>query len=247
MKVTLNLIMFLSLLLLVSCSDNDEKTELQEEYDIIKQSEPKKEVVKPLTPTVQAPKYKLGVDYELIEPPYATENTEQVVVYEFFGYSCGHCFYFEPFINKWLATKANYIKFERVPLNFQHGWEVLQQAYLTSQMLNITEQSHDKLFDAIHKEHNHFDSIDELAKWYAANFDIEESAFLSTANSFIVDSQQRRADKMGVVMGITGTPALVINGKYKVSKKIRDRDEIIKVMKFLAKKEAQELKLIATP
>ncbi len=61
--------------------------------------------------------YKLGEDYELLANPYATDNNEKVVVYEFFGYTCPHCFTFEPFIDKWLENKPHYVKLERVPLN----------------------------------------------------------------------------------------------------------------------------------
>ncbi len=49
-------------------------------------------------------------DYDVFDNPYATENNEQVVVYEFFGYPCPHCFSFQPYMDKWLENKPDYIR-----------------------------------------------------------------------------------------------------------------------------------------
>ncbi len=189
--------------------------------------------------------YKLGVDYFELETLYATDNETQVVVYEFFGYTCPHCFHFEPFLDKWIADKPDYAVLKRVPLNFQPAWAIFQQAFLTAETMGIIDQTHKQLFKALHEEHKRFRTIDELAAWYGSEADIEKEAFLSTAESFILDSAQRKADNMGFKMQITGTPSLVVNGKYKVSNKIKDKDETIKVLKYLVKKEALSMGLVS--
>jgi thiol:disulfide interchange protein DsbA len=188
--------------------------------------------------------YKLGVDYFELETPYATDTETQVVVYEFFGYTCPHCFHFEPFLDKWIADKPDYTDLKRVPLNFQPAWAIFQQAFLTAETMGIVDQTHKQLFKALHEEHKRFRTIDELAAWYGQEAGIEKEAFLSTAESFILDSAQRKADNMGFKMQITGTPSLVVNGKYKVSNKIRDKNKTIKVLAYLVNKEAQSMGLI---
>jgi thiol:disulfide interchange protein DsbA len=234
---------FLSLFLF-SCSEGDKNDELMAEYEVVEANQQKNNPIVEAPQLPQGPKYKLGVEYEKLDVPYDTENTEQVVVYEFFGYTCPHCFYFEPFIEKWLKTKRVYINFTRVPLNFQPGWGSYQQAYLTAELMGFAQEGHAKLFKAIHNDHKHFDSIDELADWYASETGVKKKAFLSTADSFVLDSKQRKADKMGFLMKVKGTPTVVVNGKYKISTKIRNRDEIISVMDFLIEKEAKEMGLV---
>lgn len=189
--------------------------------------------------------YKLGVDYFEINPPYLTEDGSHVVVYEFFGYTCPHCFHFEPFLNKWLDQKPDHVILKRVALNFQPAWSIYQQAFLTAQTMGILDQTHSGLFKALHEEHKRFRTIEELAAWYQEQIGVDKEAFLSTAESFILDSAQRKADSMGFKMQITGTPSLVVNGKYKVSSKIRDRDEIFNVLKFLIEKETATMGLIS--
>ena len=232
--------------MLLSCTSENDSGELNAEYDLLKSDkvEEKVETSKDIKKS-NKPKYTLGEDYELLNKPYATENPKKVIIYEFFGYSCPHCFYFEPFINKWFKTKPGYVELKRVPLNFQQGWGDLQQAYLTAEAMGIEELSHDKLFDAIHNQHKRFNSIDELAQWYAQELKIDKDEFLATTESFILDSKIRKADKMGFDMQVTSTPSLIVNGKYRISKKIRDRDEIINIMRFLIAKEAVSMKLIA--
>ena len=236
-------IIVISLMLLSCSSSENDSSELNAEYDLLKSDQTKEKTE--TSKVIKKPKYSLGEDYELLAQAYATENPEKVVIYEFFGYSCPHCFYFEPFMNKWFETKPGYVELKRVPLNFQSGWANLQQAYLTAQTMGIVELSHDKLFDAIHNQHKRFNSIDDLAQWYAQELNIDKNEFLATAESFILDSKLRKADKMGFDMQVTSTPTLIINGKYRISKKIRDRDEIINIMKYLIAQEAVSMKLIS--
>lgn len=238
---TLILLLFLSLFVF-SCS-NQETDELQQEYEKINAKNASKEQQDSAQKKPKGPKYVEGKDYTRIEPAYATEVSNKVVVYEFFGYSCPHCFYFEPFIDKWLNTKPYYVQFKRVPLNFQAGWDVLQQGYLTAESMGITHNTHKKLFEAIHNDHKKFKSIDEMAEWYADVGKVSKEIFLSTADSFILDSKQREADKLGFVMQVRGTPTIVVNGKYRPAKTVRDRDEIMKIVSFLIKKEAKEMGL----
>lgn len=185
-----------------------------------------------------------GLGYVKLDEPYATENTEKVVVYEFFGYLCGHCNSFEPQMSKWADNKPEYVEIIRVPLNFQQGWDVLQQGYLTASSMGIADETHAKLFAAIHKERKFFRTIEDLASWYADNSKVNKEEFLSTAQSFIIDSQQRKADKMGFIMKITGTPTIVINGKYKPTNNLKSREDVLKVMTILVEKEAKEMGLI---
>jgi len=225
--------------LLISCAE-DEKIQT-------KLVNTKDSVIKPETKIPQSTNttdYNAGIDYDILQLPYATDNTEKVVVYEFFGYTCPHCYHFEPFLNKWLETKPDYVELVRVPLNFHPSWAVFQRAYLTAQVMGVADQAHSKLFEVLHEDHKRFNSIDELAQWYADVVGVNKDEFLSTANSFILDSKLSKADNMGLKMQITGTPTLVINGKYRPSTKIPDKNKVMGIMNFLIEKEAKEMGLI---
>jgi len=241
MKVFIS-IMILSFLLL-SCSENNtNSTEVKAEKPTAVEQTINKSNKSDLDSTNE--KFVLNTDYEALPVPYNTETTDQVVVYEFFGYTCPHCFTFEPFINKWLETKPDYVKFVRIPLNFQPGWANFQQAYLTAEAMGLVEKTHIQLFEALHKENKRFNTIEELADWYANETGVDKEAFISTSDSFILDSKMRKADSMGFNMQITSTPTLIINGKYRAAKKIHSRDKIMDILDFLIKKEAKSMGLL---
>jgi len=229
---------------LVACNDTESnqtsknktpqtKTVTKDEHEGHNHGEPK-----PIDAPVTAS------DYEVFDKPYASDNSEQVVVYEFFGYTCPHCFSFQPFMEKWLEDKPDYVKLVRIPLNFQPSWEILQKAYLTSESMGIVSESHNKLFNAIHKENKKFNSIEEVAQWFEDEIKVNKDEFLSTANSFILDSKLRKADNLGLKMQVTSTPTVIVNGKLRASKSVHSRERLMTVLDFLVNKEAKEMGLI---
>lgn len=189
--------------------------------------------------------YAEDLHYTQLDQAFDTENQEQVIVYEFFGYKCPHCASFQPFINSWHKKLPKHIKLVRVPVIFQPGWDILAKAYYTSETMGIADKTHQALFDAMHKQRKKFRTIEDLASWYAENFAIDKEAFLSTANSFMIDSKIRQSNNMMRKMEITSTPAIVINGKYKPNKKVlASNPALLDLATFLANKEAQDMGLI---
>lgn len=223
--------------LLMSCGNADNKTEIQSK-EVAHQNE---SPVEPQEEPADAP-YLVGKDYGVLSKVYDTQSPDKVVVYEFFGYTCPHCFHFEPFIEPWAQSKPDNVEFIKVPLNFHPSWSIYQQAYLTAQTMGVAEKAHKDLFKALHEQNKRFRSIEELAAWYEDETGVEKEKFISTADSFIIDANMRKADGMGAKMQITGTPTVIVDGKYKVLPK-KDRQEEIKVLNFLIEKRTKEKSL----
>ena len=159
--------------------------------------------------------YIAGTHYTVLDPAFENDNTEQVIVYEFFGYKCPHCSNFQTYMKPWHDKLPKNVKLVRVPVVFQPGWDILAKAYYTAETMGIIEKTHQPLFDAIHKQRKNFRSIEDLASWFETEFSVDKEAFLSTANSFMIDSKVRQSNNMMRKMQIKSTPSLVVNGKYK--------------------------------
>ncbi|MCF6289222.1 MAG: thiol:disulfide interchange protein DsbA/DsbL [Proteobacteria bacterium] len=189
--------------------------------------------------------YTKGLHYTELNPAYETDNPEQVVVYEFFSYKCMHCSTFQPFIKPWHKKLPKHIKLVRIPVIFQPGWDILAKAYYTAETMGVIEQTHQAMFDAIHKQRKKFNSMEEVADWYAENFKVDKKAFLATAGSFMIDSKIRQSHNLMKKMHITSTPSLNINGKFKPDpKKLGSRQELLEFTSFLANEEARRMGLI---
>ena len=62
--------------------------------------------------------------------------------------------------------------------------------------------------------------------------------FDSIANSFVVDSDMRRAESLAMSYGITGTPTIVVGGEYSVDA----QNDMLKVVDFVVDKVRKERK-----
>jgi thiol:disulfide interchange protein DsbA len=90
------------------------------------------------------------------------------------------------------------------------------------------------MMDAIWKQRKQFRNLDQLAEFYAG-FGVEEDAFKAHYQSFAADSQMRRGQKDVMTFGISGTPSLVVNGKYRVvsSKDVPNYDVMLDIVNHL--------------
>ncbi len=188
--------------------------------------------------------YVAGNHYTVMDPAFETDNTEQVIVYEFFGYKCPHCSNFQTYMKPWHDKMPKNVKLVRVPVVFQPGWDILAKAYYTAETMGIIEQTHQPFFDAIHKKRKNFRSIEDIASWFEDEFSVDKEAFLSTANSFMIDSKVRQSSNMTRKMQIKSTPTLVVNGKYKPNvKALGSIPGLLDMVTYLSDLEAKSMKI----
>lgn len=181
-----------------------------------------------------------GQHYQEIKPAVARSAAEgKVEVLELFWYGCSHCYAFEPQLAEWAKSKPDYVEFVRVPAVFAHNWEIHARAYYAAQQLGVLEKIHQPLFDAIHKHGRKVFSEPELIQ-FIGDQGVEAAAFKTAYNSFDVDTKTRHAIALTREYGITGVPALIINGKYRSSaQQAGDFTTLLKLVDFLADKEHQ--------
>jgi protein dithiol oxidoreductase (disulfide-forming) len=179
--------------------------------------------------------------YEAVSPPQPTTNPAKVEVIEFFWYGCPHCYSFEPSLSKWLKTKPDNVDFIRIPAVFNEEWGKHAKAYYTAEALGVVDAVHSDLFDEVQKakqENKHaLETEEELAKFFVAH-GVKDSDFREAYNSFMVDSKIRQAPALAAKYGITGVPAIIVNGKYKTNGTLAgSQEKMIDIINTLIKKE----------
>jgi thiol:disulfide interchange protein DsbA len=176
--------------------------------------------------------------YELISPAQPSSDPSKVEVIEFFWYGCPHCYHFEPDLNAWLKNKPENVVFIRQPAIFNAHWAAHAKAFFTAQALGVLEKMHADFYDAIQNKKMALESEEDLAKFFAEH-GVKEAEFHKAYRSFAVDTKMRQAEAMAARYGVTGTPSLVVNGKYRVSaSQAKTFDNMIKVMKSLIAQES---------
>lgn len=176
--------------------------------------------------------------YEVLSPAQPTQHADKVEVIEFFWYGCPHCYDFEPELKKWVKSQDKNVEFIRQPAAFNEVWSKHAKAYYTAEALGVVDKIHDDFFDALQNKKQSLETEEDLAKFFVAH-GVKEADFHDTYNSFVVDAKMRKAPLMAAQYGLTGVPAIIINGKYKTNGPLAgSHEKMLEVMTRLVKQES---------
>ena len=182
-----------------------------------------------------------GTHYEVIATPIRTADPSKIEVTEFFWYGCGHCYNFEPMITQWKKTLADDVAFVGSPAAWNKAMELHARAYYSAQVMGVMDTMHMAIFQAMNVDRQRLGSEDEIAALFAAN-GADEAEFRKAFNSFGVTSQARQANARARSAKITGTPELMVNGKYRIdTRKAGSQANMLKIADYLIAKERAAL------
>lgn len=179
-----------------------------------------------------------GVDFAAIEGgrPYATPPGV-VEVAEVFGYTCPACARFEAPLAGFKRTLPKGARFVAVPAALGGHWLPYARAYFAAQALGVAERSHAAMFRALHEDGTlpmSRPSAEELAGFYTA-FGVPPARFVQAFNARTVDAQIDRTREWLMGTGLTGTPTLVVAGKWRVA--VGSPEQMLRTARWLVDRE----------
>jgi thiol:disulfide interchange protein DsbA len=179
-----------------------------------------------------------GKHYDVITNQVArTASRDKIEVAEFFWYGCGHCYAFEPLLQEWKNNLPEDVEFRPIPAIWRDVMELHARAYYTAEALGVTDKVHMAMFQAMNVDRKSLASANEIAELFTAN-GVSRENFDKTFNSFGINSQISQAVAAAKSAGITGTPSMMVNGRYHLStSKAGGQAEMLKVADFLIEKE----------
>ena len=199
-----------------------------------------------------------GKNYFRIDTPQPTPNPAKVEVTEVFSYACPVCWRFLPYADRIAQSLPSNAYMDYLPVSFNpvEDFPVFQRAFYAAQALGIEAKTHDAMFKAIHapggelatynaatgRLKNPLPDINDIAKWYA-QYGVKPADFIATANSFAVNTKMKRADALVQAYGVTGTPTMVVNGKWRYDMaSAGGPEQVVELTKYLVAREAAALK-----
>lgn len=179
-----------------------------------------------------------GVHFvELFQPLTVDAPADKIEVADVFWYGCPHCYHLEPGLQKWKKTAAEDIQVVSIPAVMNPSWELHAKAFYAAEAMGILDKVHVPLFQAIHDQGRRLFSEDALLKFFGSR-GIDVAKFKAAMESMAVATKVKRADKLGKEAALTGVPALIVAGRYRVlSGGVRSYDEMFQVVDFLVEKE----------
>ena len=157
-----------------------------------------------------------GGHYELLSEAQPVQTGDKIEVVELFWYQCPHCYRLEPFIDRWRQNKPENAEFVPVPAILNERWAFDARMYYTLEALGLDRQLHADLFKAIHETRLPLNTPQRFADWAVEN-GADRQALTAAFDSFGVENKINFATVMSRKYGISGVPAIIIDGKYRTS------------------------------
>ncbi len=155
-----------------------------------------------------------GAEFRTLAQAQTTQKVDgKVEVIEFFMYHCPACYAVDAPLTAWAKQNENKVNFRRIHLSNGDLRDFEARLYVTLEALQLQDAMYGKVLQAWHQEHRRLRSDEENLNW-ALRSGIDKEKFLSAYNSFGVSMRLKSLARMAESYQITGTPTIVVNGKY---------------------------------
>ncbi|MDP7592787.1 MAG: thiol:disulfide interchange protein DsbA/DsbL [Litorilituus sp.] len=168
-----------------------------------------------------AAKYTEGKQYTKVSETASTKAE----VREYFSFYCPHCLRFEPFMERVKSKLPKGVSFERNHVDFLRTASPKIQAMLTKSVVVAEQLGMDKkligaIFNYIQVQRAVITSEKDIRNIFVLN-GADGEKFDKLMKSFSANSKAKLMKKNQEVMlkkrAITGVPAVIVNGKYRIN------------------------------
>lgn len=170
-----------------------------------------------MAPAAMAAQWEEGTHYQTLSDPVETRSGDQLELAEVFWYGCPSCYRMQPVLEEWKKGKAEDVNLRHVPASLRRDWEPHAKAFYVARELGVVDQVHSAMFDALAGGDRSLNDVDAIASFFEEQEVAEASAVRDAWDSFAVDTAMRRGRQFQQGARVTGTPTLVVEGKYVIS------------------------------
>jgi thiol:disulfide interchange protein DsbA len=179
-----------------------------------------------------------GVHYKLLQPAQPTSVAPgKVEVVEVFWYACGHCYLLEPKLEAW-NQKGRPVNaaLVRLPATWNNTLKVHARVFYTMELLNRWDLN-TEIWREINVKRNRLDTPAAIEAFFTSH-GVSKADFQKAFASFGMDSRVAKAEDLNRRYKITGTPTVVVNGKYVTDVSMAGgEDKLFEVINALVAKE----------
>jgi thiol:disulfide interchange protein DsbA len=155
-----------------------------------------------------------GVHYKLLTPAQPTNVAPgKVEVVEVFWYACGHCYLLEPKLEAWerKGRPAN-AQLVRLPATWNNVVKTHARVFYTMELLG-RQDLNPEIWREINVKRNMMTTPEAIEAFFTSR-GVSKADFNKAFAGFAVDSKLMKAEDLNRRYKITGTPTVIVNGKY---------------------------------
>ena len=175
------------------------------------------------------------IDYRVIklQPVQVASGIE---VIDFFWYGCPHCNNLQPALERWISRKPADVTVRRIPAILRDSWAPHARIYYTLEALGEVERLHQGVYHGYPVDQLHMSKPEVMSEWAVRN-GIDRSRWDEAYASAEVRRKVEEAARLTRAYGITGTPSLVVHGRYLTSGNMSETlDGVIQILDGLVRR-----------
>ena len=179
-----------------------------------------------------------GVNYKLLTPAQPTSVAPgKIEVVEVFWYACGHCYALEPKLEAWEKRgRPAEAQLVRLPATWNNMLKTHARVFYTIELLN-KPNLHQDVWREINLRGNRLDTPATIEAFFTSR-GVAKADFQRAFSGFAIDSKIMKAEDLNRRYKITGTPTVVVNGKYVTDVGMAgSEDKLFEVINALVAKE----------
>ncbi|MFV1466175.1 thiol:disulfide interchange protein DsbA/DsbL [Idiomarina sp. HB] len=180
---------------------------------------------------LQAEEFSENRHYEVLDNP--ASKTPEII--EYFSFYCMACYRFEPIAKELAATFPEAFKKSHTSgLSPKPGMgSKMTQAYSLALMLGKEQAISESIFKQQFGQRQSIDAQEKIKDIFV-QAGVSENDFKRGFNNFSVKARAKQMDKDARDKNVTGTPTLIVNGKYKILMNgFRNSDDLIGDLKLV--------------
>jgi len=160
---------------------------------------------------------KRNKEYTVLKKPLPVDTTDSISVLEFFWYGCGHCYKIESTVQKWAGGLPSNVEFKKVPAIWDDAMELHARAHYMAEKLRAPGME-EALFPLIMQIRKNTDLNEHKAQIenFFARYYIKKDEFDNLWNDEEIIDKVRLADTWQRQGKVSGTPAIIINGRFMI-------------------------------
>lgn len=155
------------------------------------------------------------IDYRVITPQ-PVQVPDGIEVIDFFWYGCPYCNSLQPALERWISRKPADVTVRRIPAVLRENWVPHARIYYTLEALGAVERLHQQVYHGYHVEELFMSRPEVMSEWAVRN-GIARERWDAAYQSAAVQRKVEEAAQLTRAYTITGTPSLVVDGRYLTS------------------------------
>jgi len=175
------------------------------------------------------------IEYRVITPQ-PVQAPGGIEVIDFFWYGCPYCNSLQPALERWIRRKPADVTVRRIPAVLRETWLPHARIYYTLEELGEAERLHQQVYHGYHVEELSMSRPEVMSEWAVRN-GIARERWDAAYQSAAVQRKLEQAAQLTRAYGVTGTPSLVVDGRYLTSGNMSETlDGLIPILDGLIKR-----------